>query len=196
MSDGPDVRTAEAARDESIVRALAAAPRDQRLWLAFYDKLRPPLYYSMYRLCRGERELARDLTQEAFERFFRYAELSRFDSDAHALAYLRQIARFELRDELFHRRRERTSQATLLEPAAEPVAPERAEDAAEEAEALADLAMLARDLSAEEQALLNRLLAGKKVTEIAQALHLSYGTAAVRVHRLMNKIRSQFNSLR
>ena len=81
---------------EELIRQLAENPKDQTAWLKFFEKLRPGVYYSAYRACHGDRELAEDLTQEAFVRFYKYADLNRFKDDVQALAYLRQTARHQL----------------------------------------------------------------------------------------------------
>lgn len=175
---------------EDAVQSLARDPRDQQRWLAFYQKLWPGVYYSVYRACRGERALAEDLTQDAFVRFLRYARLENFQNDAHALAYLRQIARNGLLGYLRRNRIERFSSDALLEKMAGPAA----EDP-EGVEARADLETLSAGLDDADQALLNRLLVGDSVQVIAEKSHVSYGTAAVRVHRLLRKLRLNINSL-
>ena len=55
------------------------------------------------------------MTQEAFERFFKYADLKRFKNDTHALAYLRQIARHRLLTDYARTASERISGFATLE---------------------------------------------------------------------------------
>ena len=176
---------------EELVQHLARNPKDQEKWLAFFNKLRPAVYHTVYRACRGERELAEDLTQDAFMRFFKYADLRRFENDAHALAYLRQVARNRLGTYLRRIVSERRVGAIAMDEIRELAVPESAEDPL----ARADLETLAANLKDADKLLLERLLAGDSVQMIAHKLNLSYGAAAVRVHRLLRKMRLQFNYL-
>ena len=178
--------------NEAIVRDLAASPKDQQLWLAFFEKLRPAVYYSLYRACRGERDLAADLTQDAFVRFYKYADLKRFENDAHALAYLRQTARHLLASTLAKARPEESSDAAAIENAPDLALADR-EEALEREH---DIAVLAQRLNPDDRALLDTLLAGESLEEMAKRLNLTYGAAAVRVHRLTKRIRSTFKELR
>jgi RNA polymerase sigma factor (sigma-70 family) len=175
---------------EELVQHLARNPKDQQKWLALFNKLRPAVYYSVYRACRGERDLAEELTQEVFVRFFKYADLRRFENDDHALAYLRQVARHQLVTYLRRLSSERL-RAISLDEIGELVAPESSEDSS----ARTDLETLAAYLNPPDRLLLERLMAGDSVRMIADRLNLSYGAAAVRVHRLVRKMRSQFNNL-
>lgn len=176
----------------AIIQELAARPHDQGLWLALFETLRPPLYYSIYRACRGERELASDITQDAFERFLKYADLKRFETDVQVLAYLRQTARHLLFSTLAKARAAESSDPALVENLPDPWAA----DHAEALEMEHDIALLAQSLGAEDQALLRALLAGESVDGIAKGLNVSYGAAAVRVHRFRNRIKSKFKELR
>jgi RNA polymerase sigma factor (sigma-70 family) len=179
---------------EEIVRELASQPKDPKLWLDFFEKLRPQVYYSVYRACRGERDLAADLTQEAFVRFYKYATLKRFESDAHALAYLRQTARHLFVSSIRKSRPEQlagSAERDALNNAPDPAAA----DALELLEMQHDIGVLAQRLNPNDRALLTRLLAGESMETIAQGLNLTYGAAAVRVHRLTDKMRNTLNWL-
>lgn len=176
---------------EDSIRALALEPRDQGRWLAFYKKLRPAVYYSLYRACRGERELAEDLTQEAFERFFKHARLESFQNDAHVLAYLRQTARNALLNYLRRNRLELFANRVSGEEAPVP----DSESEVQELEVRSDLETLFAGLEGADRRLFNRLMAGDSVQTIAKRLNLSYGATAVRIHRLLRKIRLEVSNL-
>jgi RNA polymerase sigma factor (sigma-70 family) len=174
--------------EDDIVRKLAAKPESQELWLALFKKLRPSVYYSAYRACRGDRDLAADLTQDAFVRFFKYAQLERFESDEHAAAFLRQIARHRFISHLTRGHFERISNT-------EEVADPSSGDYTGQLEAQHDIEVLAKDLNSADRQLLVRLLEGATAEDIARLSNLTYGTAAVRIHRLIRKIRRKFNVL-
>lgn len=175
---------------DELVRALAQAPDDQALWGRLYDKLRPGVYYAAYRACRGATELARDLVQGAFERLIRYGDLGSFETDAQLAAYLRAIvwrlALAEMR---------RLAVTTRLEPndGEELPSPFTASDSDAEF-AAADLKSLAQGLTDDDRELLGQVVVGRTLTEIADSAGISYSAAAVRVHRLKNKLREKTNS--
>jgi RNA polymerase sigma factor (sigma-70 family) len=169
---------------EEIVLKLARDPKSQKLWLEFFEKHRPAVYYSVYRASRGDRELAADLTQEAFFRFYRYADLTQFESDAHALAYLRQTARHLLISERAKSAPAVSSDPTILES----IPDQRTAGQVELLELQHDLALLARQLNPEERQLLEAMIRGESLEVIAKRLNISYGAATTRVHRLRNKI--------
>jgi RNA polymerase sigma factor (sigma-70 family) len=172
---------------EELVCALAAAPHDQVLWARLYDKLRPGVYYAAYRACRGATELARDLVQGAFERLLRYGDLKSFETDAQLAAYLRAIvwrlALAEMRRALV---------TTPLNPGDEEELASPFGPTDSDAEfAAADLKSLAQDLSEDDRALLGQVVVGRTLTEIADFAGISYSAAAVRVHRLKDKLREK-----
>jgi DNA-directed RNA polymerase specialized sigma24 family protein len=57
--------------------------------------------------------------------------------------------------------------------------------------AAADLKSLAQDLSEEDRELLGQVVVGRTLTEIADSAGISYSAAAVRVHRLKDKLREK-----
>jgi RNA polymerase sigma factor (sigma-70 family) len=172
---------------EELVRALAAAPNDQALWGRLYDKLRPGVYYAAYRACRGASELARDLVQGAFERLLRYGDLKSFETDAQLAAYLRAIV---WRLALAEMRRAAVTSSLTADDEKELASPFGTTDSDAEF-ATADLKSLAQDLSEEDRELLGQLVVGRTLTEIADSAGISYSAAAVRVHRLKDKLREK-----
>jgi RNA polymerase sigma factor (sigma-70 family) len=172
---------------EEWVQQLAENPKDETAWLKFFEKLRPGVYYSVYRACRGDRELAADLTQEAFVRFYKYADLNRFRDDAQALAYLRQTARHQLLTLVAKEQPDLTSDPVTLENI--PDVHSSAQSEAVEMEH--DLEVLAQGLNLEERSFLARLLRGESLQEIAKRLDLSYGAAAMRLQRIKRKLATE-----
>jgi RNA polymerase sigma factor (sigma-70 family) len=175
---------------EELIHQLAENPKDQTAWLKFFEKLRPGVYYSAYRACRGDRETAADLTQEAFVRFYKYADLNRFKDDVQALAYLRQTALHQRLTLWAKGEPELTSDPVTLENI-----PDASSASASEAmETEHDLEMLAQALNHEERTILARLLRGEPLQVIAKGLNLSYGAAAMRLQRIKRKLIIESNS--
>jgi RNA polymerase sigma factor (sigma-70 family) len=174
---------------EELIQQLAKNPKDQTAWLKFFEKLRPGVYYSAYRTCHGDRDLAQDLTQEAFVRFYKYADLNRFNGDAQALAYLRQIARHQLLTLVTKGEPELTSDPATLDSI-----PDLSSATSWEAmETEHDLQLLAQALNLEERTILARLLRGESLQIIAKGLNLSYGAAAMRLQRIKRKLITESN---
>jgi RNA polymerase sigma factor (sigma-70 family) len=168
-----------------MIRRVAAAPDDQAAWGELYDKLRPRVYYAAYRACRGLSDLAKDLVQAAFERLLRYADLSSFESDAQVAAYLSQIVWRLAVDE-----RRRIADAESVDSRGLELQALVAHSSEVDAQlARSDLSVLAQDLPQTDQVLLGELLSGRTLTEIAERAGISYSAAAVRVHRLKDKLR-------
>jgi RNA polymerase sigma factor (sigma-70 family) len=174
---------------KDLIRRVASEPSNQSLWVDLYNKLRPAVFYAAYRVCRGNRDIAADLTQAAFERLIRYANLGRFRSDVQLAAYLRQIVMRLAFDEL---RREASSES-LESSDAEVLKNAWTVDDTDIRDTESDLRQLAEDLAEADRALLSRLLAGKSLSEIAEDAGISYNAAAVRVHRLKDKISNKYS---
>jgi RNA polymerase sigma factor (sigma-70 family) len=176
---------------EDLVQQLRSRRSDKDLWAEFYAKLRPAVYFAVYRRLSGRRALAEDVTQDAFLRFIRYANLDTLQDEAHALAYLRQSARHLCWDRLLAERKtislesEEGRQAGALWASDE-----------EEHRALRwDVDHLGERLSQAERDLLTALLDGASLQEIARSFNISYGAAAVRAHRLRKKLSKQIKYL-
>lgn len=176
---------------EQIVRRVAAEPGNQALWVQLYEKLRPAIYYAAYRACRGAGDIAADLTQATFERLIRYADIAKFDSDAQLAAYLRQTVRRLAWDEL----RRMASIESLDPEVADTTPPPWAPDSSDTRDVEADLNILIAELSPEDRALVAKILVGRSLSEIADEAGISYSAAAVRIHRLKDKMSSKYKDL-
>lgn len=168
---------AKGTKTGALLRRLKAKPRSQRRWWDFVEAQRPPLYYSVYRMCRGDRELAEDITQEAFARFVHYDAVSKVQTEEAAAAYLRMIARNRY---FSHVKRTSRAQEVQLEALPELVAT----DDRERRDYLMDIKSLLGELDSDRRVLLEMALAGEPLSVIAEKLNVSYPTAATRLHRL------------
>jgi RNA polymerase sigma factor (sigma-70 family) len=156
-----------------------------------YSALRPAVYRSAYSRLHGDVGAAEDVTQNSFLRFLKYADLDALQSDEHLLAYLRQTARHLCWDY------QRSKAATVSIESAEVKNILSAEpDSAEELRSLAqDIEQLGQGLTVQERALLSDLANETPMAEIAAKFGITYGAAAVRVHRLRERIRLIINDL-
>lgn len=174
---------------DDLVSRVANEPSNQALWVELYNKHRPAVFYAAYRVCRGNRDIAADLTQAAFERLIRYANLRRFRSDAQLSAYLRQIVMRLAFDEL----RREASTVPLDSNESDTFNDAWMADDTDIRDTEADLGLLIEDLGDADRALLSRLLAGRSLSQIADEEGISYAAAAVRVHRLKDKISNKYS---
>ena len=175
-----------------LVQQLRERPLERSLWEAFYKSFHPVVYYTAYKLTRGDVEGANDLTQEAFLRFFYYKAYLRTEADENAGAYLRQVTRRLALDFCRSKAREALQQHLLIHTPE----PERSQwsecfDTEDTAQLRQDVKSLAGYLSDSDRDLLWRLLRGESLKETAAHLNVTYHAAAVRMHRLRRKIENR-----
>jgi RNA polymerase sigma-70 factor (ECF subfamily) len=138
----------------------------------------------------GDREMARDLTQECFLRLLRAAP--RYEPRARFTTYLTTIARrlaFDAKEKAWERR----------EPLeTEPVSPEPGPDAlVERNEQGRMLGILLAGLAEEDrEALVLSEVGGLKYREIAELTGVPEGTVASRKNRALRQIRERWNAPR
>ncbi|MCI0561273.1 MAG: sigma-70 family RNA polymerase sigma factor [Nitrososphaera sp.] len=166
---------------------LRSNARDQRAWGEFYRKLRPPVYYTAYKLSGGNVAIAEDITQDTFLRFLDYGALSRIPDEAHATAYLRQTARRLLCDRRYGREITTSNPEEALE--------HESYDDEDRYHLLWDLEQLSPELTEADRQLLAWLIEEWTIEEIAAALKISYSAAGVRLHRLKRRLRQKFKGL-
>ncbi len=176
---------------QDLIQRLRSRRSDKALWAELYTKLRPAVYFAVYRRLRGNRALAEDVTHDAFLRFIRYANLNALDDEAHALAYLRQTARHLCWDRL----RAERKLVSLESPEARDALESWGADEGERHTLRLDVERLGKELSPSDQELLAALIEGVDLKEIAGRLKITYGAAAVRMSRLRDKLVHKINSL-
>jgi RNA polymerase sigma factor (sigma-70 family) len=158
-----------------FIERIRQQPADERRWADWYTFIYPKVYCVALRLCQGNRDRSRDLTQETFARFVAYHCIHRVHNDHDALAYLLRICQNRaaswfgrhagLREEL---------RAGFDELQAEPNRDDE----------LIDLESLARRLKADEKRLFELILSGATLRDIAATLEITYTAAGVRFFRL------------
>ena len=161
-----------------LTEAIRRTPDDEAGWDAWFREIYPQVLYITARRCERDIALAEEATQGAMERFLRYRAYERVDSDRSAVAYLARTAIRLLTDDW--RRRERES------PLSEKGDAERAGDFREVED---DFRSLLAYVSPEDRLVLEMVLAGYSVRELAEALGIGYSAAGMRVHRAKNRLR-------
>lgn len=173
-----------------LLKDLRERQQDGNVWEKAYRALRPAVYRTAYSLMGGDVAAAEDMTQEAFLRFLQYADLNALESDEHLLAYLRQTVRHLCWD------RQKSAVATTSIDTAEAQYALNKSGDSEEVESLAwDIEQLSGTLPKVERQLLRELIIGSPLPDIARKLDITYGAAAVRVHRLRAKLHRIINGL-
>ena len=139
------------------------------------------MLYITARRCTGNVELAQEATQGAMERFLRYRAYERVHSDRSAVAYLVQTAVRLVTD---HRRRQQRELTFSEEDVVEP-------EAEGGLEVEHEIESLLRYVAKEDREVLEMVLAGYSVGEMAERLGVAYSAAAMRVHRAKNRLRAR-----
>lgn len=172
--------------DEELGQLLAFLqhdPKNEDLWKALYLKIRRFVYAVAFRVLNGNEELAKDATQVVFIRLFEYCEFTEFSEPREFLGYVATVARHSALD-LIKREGKYVTGLDLtlcdfLPGTPTPSQHERAKN---------QLHDLLEQLASEDKSLVNMLMEGWSLDEIAERLSISYANAAVRIHRLREKL--------
>jgi RNA polymerase sigma factor (sigma-70 family) len=158
-------------------------PKNNDLWKALYEEIRRFVYAVAYRVLSGKAELARDATQVVFLRLFQYCEFTEFSEPEEFLGYVGTISRHAALDLI----RSERGYVTGLELTLCDFQPGRPTPHQQE-KAQNQLHDVLEHLEPEEKALVDLLMEGFTLEEIAERLRVSYPTAAVRIHRVRQKL--------
>jgi RNA polymerase sigma-70 factor (ECF subfamily) len=174
--------------DEELRELLARLrkdPKNQDLWKALYHKIRRFVYVVAFRVVNGNEELAKDATQVVFLRLFEYCEFTEFSEPQEFLGYVATVARHAALDLIKREGKYITgldlTLCDFLPGTPTPRQHERAQN---------QLHDLLEQLDPEDKSLVNMLMEGWTLDEIAERLGVSYANAAVRIHRLREKLRN------
>ncbi len=166
-----------------LLARLQESPKNHDLWKALYHKIRRFVYVVAFRVLNGNEELAKDATQVVFLRLFEYCEFTEFSEPQEFLGYVATVARHAALDLIKREGRYVTgldlTLCDFLPGTPTPRQHERAQN---------QLHDLLEQLDSEDKSLVNMLMEGRTLDEIAERLGISYANAAVRIHRLRGKL--------
>jgi RNA polymerase sigma factor (sigma-70 family) len=158
-------------------------PKDEDLWKALYHQIRRFVYAVAYRVLNGNEELAKDATQVVFLRLFEYCEFTEFSEPQEFLGYVATVARHAALDLIKREGRYITGlDLTLCDFLPGTPTPRQHERARNQ------LHDLLEQLDSAERSLVDLLMEGRTLDEIAGRLGISYANAAVRIHRLRERL--------
>jgi RNA polymerase sigma factor (sigma-70 family) len=171
------------------LRSLAADRADQDSWRILFLGAWATGLTAANRTLRGQTDLAKDATQEAFQRIIKYCDFERLQDPDAFLSYFRAVCRNVARDALTRFAPELAAQVPLEE--LETLSPRVEKPATPEELAHAEQLKneLLASLDAADQELFKLLIEGYTLTEISSRLQLSYTNAAVSLHRLRRALR-------
>jgi RNA polymerase sigma factor (sigma-70 family) len=170
-----------------LLRQLQLDPRNEDLWRSLYQKIRRFVYAVSFRVLNGNAELARDATQVVFIRLFEYCEFTEFSDPGDFLGYVGVIARHAALD-LIKREKKYVTGLDLTLCDFLPGTP----TPAQHERARSRLHDVLEQLDSEEKRIVNMLMQGWTLEEVAQGMGVSYANAAVRIHRLRERLRMSF----
>jgi RNA polymerase sigma factor (sigma-70 family) len=166
-----------------ILAWLQEDPKDEDLWKALYHQIRRFVYAVAYRVLNGDEELAKDATQVVFLRLFEYCEFTEFSEPQEFLGYVATVARHAALDLIKREGRYITGlDLTLCDFLPGTPTPRQHERARNE------LHDLLEQLDSAKRFLVDLLMEGRTLDEIAGRLGISYANAAVRIHRLRERL--------
>jgi RNA polymerase sigma factor (sigma-70 family) len=172
------ISTETSALDDAL-RRLTGSPRDEDAWRLLHRSARPFVLALSYRLLHGASALAEDAVQEVFYRLTRYGDFGQFPNARAFKAYLRVMCRNVINDLLKGLLQAPENQLYYEQPLRVP----------DEHVGIL-FRELERSVSAQDRKLLEMLLEGWTTTEISAAFGIAYSAAAVRVHRLRQRIKT------
>jgi RNA polymerase sigma factor (sigma-70 family) len=181
----------ETQETRQALRALAVDSQNDDAWRCLINVAFPIALATANRILRGALDLAKDSTWEAFARIARYGDfqLLALMEPAAFLRYLKQITRrtsYDLLRSLARRSSEMQFGLTLCEEGIRSNVP-----TPEQSLAANELhTEILNALDPDERRLLNLVIEGFTLDEIAERMEITYEAAGVRKHRIRQKIRN------
>ena len=164
-----------------LTSAIRRRPDDEAAWDAWFREIYPRVVYMAAAWGRAQIDEAEEAAQGAVERFLRYRAYERVDSDRSAVLYLVRTAVRLMTD--IRRLREREVPLSREGPIEERSGPD-----------YEDLDGLLRFASEEDRQVLQLVVEGHSVGEIASLLEVGYSAAGMRIHRARKRLRERLES--
>jgi RNA polymerase sigma factor (sigma-70 family) len=152
---------------------------DQEAWTALYGLVQPFVWNISLKILWRNPEAARDATQVTFQRLATYGDFRKYPLPDQFMPYLATVAKHVAWDML----KEQTARAANEEAAAAEAEKLRVQPAQIERNRWL-LKTILSELDTEERQVVDLLMEGWSVGEIAEKIGLSYTAAGVRIHRL------------
>jgi RNA polymerase sigma factor (sigma-70 family) len=172
------------------LRHLATDRGDQDSWQVLFLGAWGTGLSAANRTLRGQVDLAKDVTQEAFQRLIKYCDFQELQDPEAFLSYFRAVCRNVARDALTSLAPELAAQVPLEELETPSPRVEKPATPEELARAKQLKNELLAALEPADQQLFKLLIEGYTLREISGRLDLSYNNAAVRLHRLRSLLRN------
>ena len=173
---------------QNALKRLSVDRTDEDAWRVLFEQSRVTGLASAKRVLRGQLELAHDAVQEAFLRIFCYCTFADLLDPDDFLLYLRAVCRNAARDALKHLAAEAVVESAeegeLEEIRVSEETPENLISARE------TLNEFRQQLDESDRKMVNLLIEGFDLPEIADRLALSYQNAGVRLHRLRERLQN------
>lgn len=171
----------------AILDRLANSRNDETAWELLYRKLWPLVMAVTFRILGGRRDLAEDASQEVFLRLLRYCKFDEFRDSNAFKSYVYVVCRNVAVD--FLSKFARTSETVTPGPhgespdsEVEPVTPELIAMLREQ------LRGLLSELDSPDRQIVQLLIEGLSISEIAVQTGMTYSTVATRLHRMRRRI--------
>lgn len=175
----------------SVIERLCHGSGDQRAWDDLYQAVFPYLFATMFRAFRGSRYLSDEAVQEVMVRLLRNYRFEPGEANPRSLmAYLKLTARSVIVDMVRRQRRDDSRNMTLdveVEPGSDIA--DGSVDAIEVGLAERRLRRILEELDERDRRVVEFLLEGRNLDEIAKALNVAKKTASNRISAVRKEMR-------
>jgi len=174
---------------DTLLARLASSKTDEEAWRALYRRTWPFVFAVVYRRLGGTLTLAEDASQEVFIRLVRSCPFERLRHVDAFRRYVWRVADNVARTYVRRAISRRAAEFSASEAEADSMDVQWFGHVEEELAAKNLLERVVADLAPGDRELLQLVLNGHNLPEIAKAIGLTYGNAAVRLHRLRQRLR-------
>jgi RNA polymerase sigma factor (sigma-70 family) len=187
-----DMPTGEIGPSPELLGRLALNPRDESAWRQLYLEARPLVFAMAFRRLRGAKDIADDVTQEVFARLALYLPFDNLRTPVAFRGYLWSTTRNVIIDYMHKVARGQEvlgdTPDAWLDDLARVAKPSERDDPARILEYQEALEGILSVLSEVDRRIIEFLIQGWALAEIADELDISYNNVSVRLHRARTQI--------